>query len=272
MRPLDAVAAEIAARAPDRLTPLAPQQAPSEIRPLAQAINALFARVEETLENERRFTADAAHELRTPLAALAAQAEVASRARDDDERRHAMDQLAASLRRTTRLVDQMLTLARLDHEGRAGATSVRLDLLAEEVCAAHGPLAFDKRIALELTATPTTVSGNGDMLRVLLRNLVDNALRYTPSGGQVTVTVAEGSLSVEDSGPGIPAEERSRVFERFHRLAGQETEGSGLGLSIVRRIAERHGAELRLATSSTGGLSVSLAFPATALPASDGAS
>ena len=273
LQPLDAVAAEIATRAPDRLTPLSPARAPTEIRPLTEAINTLFARVEETIANERRFTADAAHELRTPLAALAAQAQVAAQARNDEERRHAMEQLATSLRRTTRLADQMLTLARLDHDGAPNEAQVRLDVLAEEICAFHGPLAIEKQITLELIASPVSVSGDADMLGVLVRNLVDNALRYTPGGGHVTVTVDDGGLSVEDSGPGIPPEERSRVFDRFHRLAGQDCEGSGLGLSIVLRIAERHDAQVLLATGDSGsGLKGSLRFAANARPGSSDAS
>jgi signal transduction histidine kinase len=262
LQPLNAVAAQIATSRPERLRALAPASAPEEIRPLVEAINNLFGRVEQTLEAERRFTADAAHELRTPLAALATQAQVALRARDDDERQHAIEQLAAGSRRAARLVDQLLTLARLDPDAPLPQDSVHLDRLTEEVCAAHGGQALLKDIALELEASPTTVKGNADMLRVLLRNLVDNALRYTPPGGRVTVAVAPGRLSVADSGPGIPAEERERVFDRFHRLAGQETEGSGLGLSIVARIAEMHGAKISLESGGDGsGLRVEVRFP-----------
>ena len=261
LKPLDDVAEQITARAPDRLQPLAPASAPREIRPLVNAINDLFARVERTLESERRFTADAAHELRTPLAALATQAQVAMRARDNTERDHAIEQLIASCRRASRLVDQLLTLARLDPEKTRAIEMVALDRLAEEVCADHGAPALAKNVALELDALPTQVAGNADMLRVLLRNLVDNAIRYTPAGGHVTVAVAPGALTVTDTGPGIPAAERKRIFDRFHRLAGQDTEGSGLGLSIVARIAERHGATVRLdAGDNEKGLRVTVRF------------
>ncbi len=267
LRPLDAVAAQIATRQPERLHALAPASAPEEIRPLVQAINDLFGRVEKALESERRFTADAAHELRTPLAALATQAQVALRARDTEERQHAIDQLIAGSRRATRLVDQLLTLARLDPDSSRPADAVMLDRLAEEVCAAHGGQALLKDIALELDAQPATITGNADMLRVLLRNLIDNALRYTPPGGRVTVVVEPGRLSVTDSGPGIPAGERNKVFDRFHRLAGQDTEGSGLGLSIVARIAEMHGAAITLDGDDHGsGLRVAVSFP----PATNG--
>jgi two-component system, OmpR family, sensor histidine kinase QseC len=271
LKPLDAVADDIAARDAQRLHALTPESAPREIRPLVEAINKLFGRVDQALEAERRFTADAAHELRTPLAALAAQAQVILRARDDAERSHAIEQLIASSRRATRLVDQLLTLARLDPENAAAAETVRLDRLAEEICAAHGVGAVEKNVALELSAVPAMVNGNADMLRILLRNLVDNAIRYTPGGGKVTVAVAPGVLSVTDTGPGIPATERERVFDRFHRLAGQDTEGSGLGLSIVARIAERDGATLSLAEGEGGaGLRVTVRFSAP--PAPGGAS
>jgi two-component system sensor histidine kinase QseC len=267
LAPLDAVAAQISASAPEQLHAVVPTAAPEEIRPLVDALNDLFARVTRTLDNERRFTADAAHELRTPLAALAAQAQVAARARDDAERSHAIAQLSTGMVRASRLVDQLLTLARIDPERAAAPTaSVRLDRLAEEVCADHGAQALAKNIALELDAMPLAVTGDDNLLRTLLRNLVDNAVRYTPAGGRVDVIVAESatgaSLSVCDTGPGIPAEDRERVFERFSRLAGQETEGSGLGLSIVRRIAELHKAKVVLKTGVDGrGLAVEVRFP-----------
>ncbi|MDK9725615.1 MAG: ATP-binding protein [Sterolibacteriaceae bacterium MAG5] len=265
LAPLDAAAAEIGARAPERLQPVAPESAPAEIRPLLDALNDLFRRVEQAIEGERRFTADAAHELRTPLAAIAAQARVAARARDEAERSHALAQLAAGTARAAHLVDQLLTLARLDPQQGAPHAAVRLDALAEEVCAAHGLQALEKGIALELEAAPAEAGGNGELLRILLRNLVDNAIRYTPRNGRVAVAVAPTQagvrLTVVDSGPGIPAAERERMLERFSRLAGQEIDGSGLGLSIVRRIAELHGARLTLGDAPGGGLAVSVDFP-----------
>ncbi|MGE5493293.1 MAG: ATP-binding protein [Actinomycetota bacterium] len=265
--PLAAAAGQIADREPGRLHALEPATAPDEIRPLVEAINGLFARVEQTLEAERRFTADAAHELRTPLAALATQAQVVLRARDEAERRHGVEQLVVSTRRAGHLVDQLLTLARVDPDDTAPTLApVRLDRLAEEICAGHGNTALDKDIALELDAAPVEILGNADMLGILLRNLVDNAIRYTPPGGRVSVTLADGGqgpiLAVTDTGPGIPPEERERVFRRFHRLAGQMAEGSGLGLSIVARIAERHAARVELAEGDGGaGLRVAVRFP-----------
>lgn len=266
LRPLDGVAEQIASREPIHLAPLKPATAPEEIRPLIESINQLFSRVEKALDSEKRFTADAAHELRTPLAALSTQAQVALRARSADERKHAIDQLIASSRRGARLVDQLLTLARVDPAGACPIGIVELDWLAGQVCAINGPMAVEHGVSLELEKVFTTVTGDPDMLRILLRNLVDNAIRYSPPGGKVTVSVTERTLSVTDSGPGIPAEERERVFDRFHRLAGQDKEGSGLGLSIVARIAELHGAKIRLAdghgTACGTGLRVSVEFPA----------
>ncbi|MBI4985764.1 MAG: sensor histidine kinase N-terminal domain-containing protein [Rhodocyclales bacterium] len=273
LEPLDAIAEQIGARAPDQLDALAPQSAPTEIRPLLKSLNNLFGRVARTMENERRFTADAAHELRTPLAALSAQAQVALRARDEAERTHALEQLSVGMARAGRLVGQLLTLARLDPQQQPDGT-VRVDRLAEDVCADHGTLALARNIALELDAAPLTALGDADLLRILLRNLVDNAIRYTPNGGKVLVTVAakedQVRLAVADTGPGIPPAEYERVFERFSRLAGQETEGSGLGLSIVRRIADLHGARVTLAPGPNQcGLEVSVCLRGAATTAAD---
>jgi signal transduction histidine kinase len=262
LKPLDTVANQIAAREPSRLHALTPTEAPEEIRPLVESINGLFARVEQTLAAERRFTADAAHELRTPLAALGVQAQVALRAQDADERTHAIRQLQAGADRGARLVNQLLTLARIDPEKGLHKQPVLLGRLTEEICAAHGAMALDKNIHLELETTPAIVQGDADMLRILLRNLIDNAIQYTPAGGRVNVQVAENTLTVTDTGPGIPAHERAPVFRRFYRLAGQDTQGSGLGLSIVARIAELHGAQLELAVGESGGLLVRVRFSA----------
>ncbi len=268
LKPLDEIAAELGKRVPERLDPVVPVAAPREIRPLLEALNMLFARVEQAMEKERSFTADAAHELRTPLAAIATQAQVAARARDDAERDHALAQLTASARRASHLVEQLLTLARLDPAAGLQKSAVRLDALTAEACADHGAAALDKQLALELDApAAVTLQANDAMLRVLLRNLIDNAVRYTPAGGQVRVSVtATGNralLTVSDSGPGIPPAQRTEALRRLHRLGGQEIEGSGLGLSIVARIAELHGATLELADGiGQPGLTVRLSLPA----------
>ena len=262
LKPLDEVAAELGKRAPERLDPVAPAAAPREVRPLLEALNALFARVNRAMQNERAFTADAAHELRTPLAAIATQAQVTSRARDAAERDHALAQLTASARRASHLVEQLLTLARLDPAANLPMSDVRLDTMAAEMCADHGAAALEKNIALELDApAPVTLRANYPMLRILLRNLLDNAVRYTPAGGEVSVSVTAGMLTVSDSGPGIPPAQRADALRRLHRLAGQDIEGSGLGLSIVARIAELHHARLELADGiGQPGLAVRVTF------------
>ncbi len=269
---LHEVARQISERHADHLEPVMPNQAPDEIRSMIEALNRLFARLHRTLENERRFTADAAHELRTPLAALLAHAQVARRAHNDPEREHALDQLQIGIGRAHHLVDQLLTLARLDpDESLADIQNIDFSILLEEACAEQGVKALEKNITLELempaqSTSPALVAGSATLLRILLRNLIDNAVRYTPEDGHVQVSLQTEAqaivLSICDSGPGIPVGERSKIFERFKRLAGQAQPGSGLGLSIVRRIADLHGATVTLedAPAALGGLRVKVQF------------
>ena len=205
--------------------------------------------------------------LTTPLAALQAQLQVALRARDDDERERSLTQLQHGLTRASHLVDQMLQLARLDPESSLPDTQqVDLAILAEEICAELGTAILDKNLDFDLQATPgCTITGQPDWLCVLMRNLVDNAIRYTPPGGKIVVSLSEEQNSyrftVSDNGLGIPAEERDAVLRRFHRLNHQEQPGSGLGLSIVTRIAELHGAHLELGDGEAArGLSISVIF------------
>lgn len=269
LAPLAGIAREIAGRDPRQLQPITPATAPDEIAPLLGALNDLFRRVEGALENERRFTADAAHELRTPLAALQAQLQVAQRARDADERERSLANVDAGLRRAAHLVEQMLLLARLDPErGLPDPQAVDLALLATEVCAELGTRILDRKLDFGIeTAADATVAGQREWLRVLLRNLIDNAVRYTPGGGRLRVSVRRDAggvcLQVDDSGPGIATEARAQALQRFHRLGegACDTEGSGLGLSIVARIAELHGARLQLDDADGGGLSVRVVFP-----------
>ena len=246
LAPLRRIGAEVASRAPDNLVPLESGAVPTEIAPLVASLNTLLRRLADALDNERRFTADAAHELRTPLAALKTHAQVALRAADEVGRKSALESVLAGADRAAHLVEQLLTLAR-------------------QVIADLGPAALAKNLDLELSGDGT-VAGHGPMLAILLRNLVDNAVRYTPPGGAVRVSIAKNpdgvTLTVRDSGPGIPAEERQRVFDRFYRVLGNEAPGSGLGLSIVKRIADLHRAELSLADGEGGhGLTVTVRFP-----------
>ncbi|ASM23116.1 TPA: quorum sensing histidine kinase QseC [Serratia marcescens] len=264
LRPLRAVAAGLRRRAPDDATPLDARQVPTEVRPLVDALNALFARINALLVRERRFTSDAAHELRSPLAALRVQTEVVQLAGDDAPmREHALDNLTVGIDRATRLVDQLLTLSRLDSlSDLAELTPIDWNdlvtmTLAEQDRQAH---AAGVTLRYEHRGTPPPRQGETLLLSLLLRNLLDNAVRYTPQGGVVTVTLSERSLTVEDDGPGVTAEHLARLGERFYRPPGQEQTGSGLGLSIVQRIAGLHGLQISFANRSAGGFVARLAL------------
>jgi two-component system, OmpR family, sensor histidine kinase QseC len=266
LQPLKQLKQEVKQRTADRLEPVGMAGVPDEVVPLAQALNELFDRLQRAFEGERRFTADAAHELRTPLAALKTQAQVALRATDEAERRVALENVLRGVDRATHLLEQLLTLARVDPETAAtGHEPVELRSLAAGALADLAPLAYAGQIELTLEdGSPCRVRGNPAQLGVLLRNLLDNAVRYTPAGGSVSVAIhAEGGVILEvlDTGPGIPEGERSRALERFYRVPGSGVEGSGLGLSIVRRIAELHHARLELSDNEHGpGLRVRVIF------------
>ncbi|MBI3149644.1 MAG: sensor histidine kinase N-terminal domain-containing protein [Betaproteobacteria bacterium] len=267
LAPLAGLAREVARRAPENLAPLAASNVPQEVSPLLFALNQLFERLKLAREQERRFTADAAHELRTPLAGVKTQAQVALAAKSEAERSHALAKVLAGTDRAAHLVEQLLVLARLDPQATiAPDRQVELHALAQQAAAEIAPLAASKDIELELApGEPVQTVGDALLLTVLLRNLLDNAVRYTPKGGWVRVTVAGSSdgpqLTVADNGPGIPEADRARVFDRFHRGLGSGEEGSGLGLSIVRRIADLHGAEIALDSGEEGrGLRVRLRF------------
>ncbi len=271
LAPLRALAREVERREPGSLAPLEEGGAPGEARPLVTALDALFRRAAALVERERRFTADAAHELRTPLAAIQTNAEVALGARDDAERGAALRHVTEGTQRATRLLEQLLTLARLDARTAPSPQAVvRLTELCARQLAEAAPFAAGKGVSLGLAegADPGAAArGDEDLLGALVRNLVDNAVRYTPRGGSVEVLVRPEDgrvvLAVTDTGPGIPAAERPKVLERFHRGRGTGEEGSGLGLSIAARIAELHGAALELREGPGGrGLTVRLALPA----------
>jgi two-component system OmpR family sensor kinase len=277
LKPLDRMSRAVARRRPDAMAPLASGNVPEELMPLAESLNALLARLDEALSAQRRFTADAAHELRTPLAALKLQVGLAKRAQDASQRATALAELEAGVDRASHLVEQLLTMARLEPESPDRRDqSVDLAALAKDAIVARASLAGDKRIDLGLTGAPAApVRGDPAMLAMLIGNLLDNALRYTPAGGRIDVAIAtsqdEARLSVIDTGPGIAPDDRQRVFERFYRGGAQDGEqatGSGLGLSIVRRIANAHGATVTLGEGADGrGLAVDVRFPsATATP------
>jgi two-component system OmpR family sensor kinase len=268
LQPLQRLTAQVQARRTEVLEPLPPTPLPEEVQPLVAALNDLLGRLRASLERERAFMADAAHELRTPLTALHLQMGMLARASDESERSAAMETLSAGVQRAIHLVEQLLALARQQPRADTPRVAVPLAELARACVAELVPLADARHIDLGLaTATEVSVRGDPEGLRTLLRNLVDNAVRYTGAGGRVDVSVesfgAGARLSVSDNGPGIAPADRERVFDRFYRPAGTATSGSGLGLAIVRTIAAAHGASVALADGADGqGLKVTVSFPA----------
>jgi two-component system sensor histidine kinase QseC len=246
--------------------PIALDDTPLEVQSLVKALNELFERITHMMESERRFTADAAHELRTPIAAIRTQVQVAMGA-DAPGRAHALAFALAGFDRASHLVEQLLTLARLEAAPAALGGSVDLAGLTRQVATQVAPAALARRQTLELDApAPALLAGNEVLLGVLVRNLLDNALRYSPPGATIQTGVqalATGVLlRVQDSGPGMNEEQMSHLGERFFRVLGSDQPGSGLGWSIVRRIAAVHGARIELGRSALlGGLEVSVHWP-----------
>ncbi len=268
LRPLGELRRELARRGPGDLARLDAARAPAEIEPLVAELNRLFGRIDEALERERRLTADAAHELRTPLAVLSTQAQVARRASSDAARNEALDAIVAGAERAARLAEQMLTLARLESGQSAGARErTELRELVRTVLAEAAPRAVGKGLDIALEdGPPIELECHAPLISVLARNLVDNAVRYTLAGGRVRVAVTGDNraarVEITDDGPGVPAQELARLGERFHRLAAPGETGSGLGLSIVLRIAELHRGRVRFAAGPGGsGLAVSVELP-----------
>ncbi len=271
MRTIKRLSSELQKRRADDLAPLESKGIPKELRPMVVALNDLFSRLSRVLENERRFTADAAHELRTPLAAIKVQAQVALRsAGQDDVRNRALDGIDKGIDRASHLVEQLLTLARLDPETGLKGELLRLRPLLVNMVGMLAPAAVAKDLEVAVLPGPDPeIHGNRAMLEILLRNLVDNAIRYTPSQGFVQVSLSEQDgccqLLVEDNGPGLTDEQKKLVMGRFSRISRPGGDGSGLGLSIVERIATLHKARLILETAgSGGGLRVRLLFPSVA--------
>jgi two-component system, OmpR family, sensor kinase len=269
MAPVSRVRRQLAERQADELVEVSETGLPDEIRPLVRELNLLFGRVRRAFEAQRSFVADAAHELRSPLAALKVQAQSIPRASDDAARAVAVGRLTAGIDRATRLVEQLLILARQQATAATGAKRQRLALsaVARLEVADAAPSAQARRIDLGLGPTDDTeIAGTPDAIRILIRNLLDNAVKYSAPNCKIDVEVRRIAdrvvLSVDDSGPGIPEQERGRVMDRFYRVAGSETTGSGLGLSIVKSIAELHGATFSLGSSpSLGGLRAAVSFP-----------
>jgi two-component system OmpR family sensor kinase len=270
LEPVARVRKQVASRQADDLSPVSEAGLPDEVRPLVQELNLLFGRVRTAFAAQQHFVADAAHELRTPLAALKLQVQSLERSDGPDAKRLAVSRLTAGIERATRLVEQLLVLARQEASEAGGAPRQNVDLAgaAKRAVADLAGVASAKQIDLGLQrADSAEVEGQPDALMILLRNLIDNAIKYTPGGGTVDVSVVAESAGVrvivEDSGPGIPPAERERVFDRFYRVPGSDAAGSGLGLAIIKSIAERHGATLALGESKRlGGLEATVTFPA----------
>ncbi|WP_257214506.1 ATP-binding protein [Variovorax sp. 54] len=269
LAPVARVRRQVASRQADDLSPVSEENLPEEVRPLVQELNLLFGRVRHAFDAQKHFVADAAHELRSPLAALKLQVQGLQRAPDDAARTLAVSRLSAGIDRATRLVEQMLALARHEASMAAGAKPETVDLaevarlaISDAVAAAQA-----RRIDIGVAQADAgaTVSGQPEALRMLLRNLIDNAVKYTPEEGRVDVGIVKRAdaveLRVDDSGPGLPEAERARVLDRFYRSGEPQAPGSGLGLAIVKSIADLHGATVALEKSeSLGGLCVRVVF------------
>ena len=256
LKPLVELQQHIRARRTDDLSPIDSSHVPEEITPLVGSLNYMLERLSQSIQMQKRFIADAAHQMKTPLAGMRMQSELALRQSSPDEIHRSLEQLAKSSESATRLVNQLLALARAENQSPQTSPFLPIELseLARNVVQDWVQMSFSRSIDLgfEQPGHPLMVEGNPTMLRELLGNLIDNALRYTPAGGTVTVRVRAdlprqlAMLEVEDTGPGIAPAERAHVFERFYRILGSHTQGSGLGLAIVREIAQQHGAEVEI--------------------------
>ena len=266
--PIERTRQQVAARAANDLSPLHENELPDEVRPLVQEINLLFARLHGAFDAQKAFVANAAHELRSPLTALKLQAQALARTSDDGTRALAAARLNQGIERAIRLMNQLLALARHEADGTATLPMQRLNLqdLVQQAVADVLPQAQERTIDLGVVPSDAAwVQGDADALLILLRNLLENAIKYTPPKGQIDMAIESrhngACLTVEDSGPGIPAADRERVFDRFFRGTQAGATGSGLGLAIARAIAEKHGATLTLDQSTKlGGLKVELRF------------
>ncbi len=266
---LTRVADEVAYRDPTYLEAVKLEHVPIEIKPLIHELNKLLARLKSAIEREKRFSGDAAHELRTPLAGLKAQTQVALQTTDEIERRLALQKVLKGVDRSSHVVQQLLTLSRLVPDSGVSQDNIPVEVgkIAAEIIADLAALALNKHIEIELlgTSEPNIILGNPIAIGILIRNLVDNAIRYTPNHGHVTVSLTQSKqhiiLRVADSGPGIPAKQHERVFERFYRGLGTKQHGSGLGLAIVAQIAELHHAPIDLGIpKGNKGLLISVKF------------
>lgn len=271
MRPLTRVSNMIEARNPDYLEPIPLEDTPKEILSMVRALNALLLRLSEALAMQRRFTADAAHELRTPLTAVKLQLDLAGRAKTENERRDTLRTLNKGVKRAIRLVEQLLSLARQEPEAvEQEWKSLSLTSLVNDLLVQFTPIAREKHIDLSGALDPDIrVEGQFAAIQTMVSNLVHNAIIYTPEGGEVQVVLTTEDrkpiLEIRDTGIGIAVEERTRIFDRFYRVIGSTVGGSGLGLSIVKAVADRHNVLIEIASNKDSKGSVfRLTFPVTA--------
>ena len=248
---LNRTAKFVAQRSPTSLTAIPTQGLPQEALGLVNALNGLLTRLQESLESQRRFASDAAHELRTPLTALKLQIQLAERAKTPEAQLKAFSRLHEGIERATRLVQQLLTIARLDPDAtQKPFVAVALEKVLQSTHDEMSVVAEQKAIAITTDLQTATVNGMEDALKLLVTNLTDNAIRYTPEGGKIRLRVTQANeravIEISDNGPGIAAEERERIFDRFYRALGTKTQGHGLGLAIVKRIVELHQGEIRV--------------------------
>jgi two-component system sensor histidine kinase QseC len=267
LQPLQKLTNEIIKRSANQLNPVSMENIPSEISPIIIEINQLLKKLKRAIDTERQFTADAAHELRTPLAAIKTQAQVAQRTKDNDVQIHALDKIVEGVDRSSHLVEQLLTLARLDPESMYGEfETIDLSKILEQSIAQVSHIALECEINISLSSDKQIfLKGIGVLFDVLITNLLKNSFIYTPKGGHVDVTIMAKDkvvvVSISDSGVGIPEALRSRIFDRFYRAPGVTQVGSGLGLSIVKRIVDIHSGKITVVDSNSGGATISIEFP-----------
>ena len=269
LKPLKIIAGNVENRDPNSLDPISTEDVPSEVVPMVESLNRLFLRVQAALENERRFTADAAHELRTPLAALKTLAQAKSLT-EGNSHKGFLEQIVRGVDRATHLLEQLLTLARMDSQSIDESPTQETDLQNEVInilsSIASSALEKDIEISYDGPTDPVMVRGYSPAIQILLRNIIDNAIRYTPLEGEVSVRLDElkdgVKIEVSDTGPGIPEDQQQGIYQRFRRGEDTKTQGSGLGLAIVKRIVELHHASIDMRNRrDRSGLRVSVKFP-----------
>jgi two-component system OmpR family sensor kinase len=265
--PLNRISRDIAMRSGESLNPVDVDGVPKEVLPLVQELNQLLSRMDQALQSQQRFVADAAHELRSPITALKLQVQTLTRATDEEARAQGIARLLGGIDRISRLVEQLLALARhepLSHQFETSAVS--LNTCLEQAISDVLPLVASRDIELRQgKIEQVAVLGETGSLRILIRNLLDNAARYIPEGGTIQMDIRQDKdfvmLTIQDSGSGIPRAERGRVFDRFFRVPGTVQTGTGLGLAIVKAIAERYKGTVELGSAELGGLLVNVKFP-----------